>query len=86
MLDFIRIVADDRQIVFESRHFAKGHSSSNASLDRARLVMTEVDVVFVVNQSEQLHQFRFGKPRMWTFDHVVVPRDPDELIGNRLGR
>src|SRR5207248_4578810 len=38
VLDLIRIVADDRQIVFESRHFAKGHSSSNASLDRVRLV------------------------------------------------
>ena len=36
VLDLIRIVADDRQIVFESRHFAKGHSSSTASLDRAR--------------------------------------------------
>ena len=56
LLDFMLIIASDRQVLSERAYFAKGHTPANAPLDRRRLVVREIDVVLLMNERVQFQK------------------------------
>ena len=80
LLDFIAILAEKLDVISERLNLVQRHPTANASLDRRRFVIREVDVVCRLQNSEHTLHFFFGKTDRTAARDIRVARDANDLL------